>query len=246
MPNNNGVKIMNIGRSKSVPFPRVPSSIMAIVFPWLITILILYFDTVGSGEGAIVSTNPIVFFSIPLVFMFIFMPKDSWTSIKRALGIAIDSNKAVLIAVVSGLGGGSIGLMGNIFLTNAGIIPLYFSVLATSMPLVSIIIYHGVVSFFEESFSVLFIKMGANSLHKFGIGGFKGLTMAVLIGRGFWTSLHWFAYAGWAGPQSYPLFFIAFTLGVLFSFLSVLFGMFLNRSYFLIPAMTAHFKNVPA
>jgi len=229
----------NIYITKNVPFPNLPRGIGAIIFPWAITLGILYFEFQQGYK-----TNPIVLFSIPFLYLLVFMPKDSWNSIKEALGLSAPTLFDKIVALGSIFVGIFVAfIFYNMATAKAGIIPLNtYDIHTLSISLTSVIILNLVVAFFEEGTTVLFAKISTNWLYSRGMRGIIVFICGVMLARMFWTSMHWFSYGGYMGPQTYPLFLVAFVLGMIFSVLAIAFGLTRRRKYFYlsIPAIVAH------
>ncbi len=220
------------------PFPNLPKSLGAIIFPWAIALGILYFDFISNQQ-----TNPIVVYTIPLIFMLIFMPKDNWPNIKKALCIGIETLRDKLVALMAALGGIILGWgMYQFIVVRAAIIPLYFPPFLAITGVSEVFILMGVVSIFEEFFVVIFAKISGNFLFsRFGVLGIPGIFGGIIIARAFWSSLHYFSYGAFTGGlETLPLFVTAWSLGLLFSTLAIGTGIITGKKYLTIGGITAH------
>lgn len=217
------------------PFPNVPKSLGALIFTWFIVLGILYFDY-QSGQ----QTNPLIVYSIPLLYMFALMPKDSWKSIKEALGIAAPTLRDKFVTLVSAIAGLSLGIgLYNVVTRQASIIPLYFPPFLATLEPSGIIILMTVVGVWEEFYVILFSKTAGNWLYdKFGIRGISGMFGGMVIGRVFWSTLHLFSYG--VSMSTAPLFFVAWGLGVIMSTLAIGMGVITGKKYLTIAAIVAH------
>lgn len=243
-----------------IHFPNLSKSIMAIVAPWAVMLAILYFESelfgfdVPGGYYGHTTTNPILIFGFPILVALVLMPKDSYESIKHALGLAIDTLRGKAVAVTSILVGGSVGYILYFYISYKGsIIPFYIlpisTVVNSQLTFISIFMIYLVVAVGEEFVSILWAKNGANWLgSRFGTSFYPALIIGHVMARGFWASLHYFSYRAYVtGLGSIPLFMWAWGMGMIFVAMAFGFGktrdMLIGKSgisYMIYPAIAAH------
>lgn len=208
-------------------FPFVPISISPVIIFTALTLGILLFDSTGNY-----STNPIVFYSIPLLYSLIFLVGDSFKVILSVIGAYTPTLRSKIVAVVSipvgALAGWGLVTLamakGSIFkiatypwavtsLATAG-------TLATFTPSTSFILYL-VVGIFEEISAIIMGKNAANWLHNKNMDGVPASILGYMIGRIALTSHHWFSYGGLRSPG---LYFSAMFMFTVFTLMGILFG----------------------
>ncbi len=223
-------------------FPNLPRSIWAITLPWLTVLALLFFDSAMNT-----STNPVLIFGFPILITLVFMPKDSFENIKKSLGLSMPTLRDKFYNFLFGILGASLGMLMYYLLSiRASIIPLYFIPVSTLSALSInnpgyIAALYLLVAFSEETMCVLWMKNAANSLSfNAGLAGIGALTMGGTLARIFWSTDHWFAYQGWAGLESLPLFISAWGLGMLFTLLGIVAARLSGRFFFIIPPIMAH------
>lgn len=217
-----------------LPHPRFPKSIMAVVGIWILTLAILYFDRLQE-----IQTNFVVFFSIPMAFALLFMPKDSWQAFIKGAGLAMDTTRAKIMTAVGIIAGAVVGYLIFFFLTTTtSIVPLFFPVWISALPPVGIVALYSLVAFSEEFYVIFYAKVSHNWLHdKFKIGKMNGLIIGVVIARIFWSALHWFSYSGALNPTMY---IVAWGLGMMFSFGAIGLALFSEHKHLTIFCIVAH------
>lgn len=245
----------------NIHFPNLPKSIWAVAVPWAITLAMLYFETslfgfeAGGGYYGPTATNPVLLMGFPILISIVFMPKDSFETVKQVLGFAIPATKGKLMAASSIVTGLAAGYFLYFFITRAtGIIPLYIFPVSTlvysQLSLIAIAMLYAMVAIGEEVMCILWAKNSANWLgDRFGAGLGMALVGGHIIGRMFWASLHYFSYQAYlTGLNSIPLFMWAWSMGMVFVGLAfgfgrardVLMGEGSRFTYMIYPAIMAH------
>lgn len=220
-------------------YPHAPKSWWAIIIPFAIALSILYFDFT---QPEVYRTNPVVLFAIPIIFSLIYMRGESFDTIMESFGLNMPTAMDKLINIAGVVVGITVGIVLYYFLTlQAGIIPLYFIPLAQA-GIGGIFMLYGVVAVSEEIMTLQYAKIAANKFYGYGLEPFPAVLSAQMVGRAFWTSLHWFAYGGYMGLQALPLFIMAFSLGMIFSILAMGFGSLRKRYFLLSLAIACHFS----
>ena len=196
---------MSINLQSRLPYPYSPKSVWAVIIPWAITFTMLYFDFLENYK-----TNPIVLFSIPIIFSLIFMRNESFETLSQSFGLVFKTVRdyiAQIIAIVSGAITGY--LIYWALSLNLAIIPLYF--LPLSMTLTSILMTYAVVAFGEEIMSIQFAKILINIFYLRGYDEMTASVFGWLVSRAFWAGLHYFSY-GFFDLHTLPLFITAISI----------------------------------
>nr|BDD45910.1 hypothetical protein 15 [bacterium] len=226
-----------------IMFPNLPKSIWAIVIPWLAVLGLLFFDSAMNT-----STNPVLIFGFPIIMTLVFMPKDSFENIKSALGFSMPMFRDKFYNFIFTCIGGTLGIVLYYLLAvRANIIPLYFIPVSTLSALgidnqIYIAALYLLVAVSEETMCALWMKNAANSIsfNLSWIAGMGAITLGGAVARSFWSSDHWFAYQGWLGLGTLPMFVSAWGLGMLFTLLGLVAARLSGRFYFIMPAIMAH------
>ena len=236
-------------------FPFVPINPWGVVVTTVITLGILLFDASGKY-----STNPVVFYSIPLIYSLIFLSYESFQSIPYVIGLYFESTRSKIVAVLSiplGLfvGWGFVQLaMAKASIFKIATYPWAVTSLATAgtlstfTPSTSFVLYFFV-ALFEEVAAIIMGKNLANWLYTKGFGGIWASLVGYLLGRIALTAHHWFSYGGLQSPTLYLsaiMLFAVFTLlGILTAIVGSDTGDKLSDYYYvpiLLPVMVAaHF-----
>ena len=217
----------------SRPHPNVPKSIWSVVLVWAFTLGILYFDRLQE-----IQTNFLVFFSLPLLFLIVFMRKESFSSILKASGLNLPTNRDKAFAVIGVVLGAVVGIGFFMFFTlQMSIVPLFFPLWISALPIGGIVALYFVVGLFEELYVIFYAKISHNWLYdKFKIGKMNGLILGIVIARVAWSGLHLLSY-GTANPM---MFVIAWSLGMVFSFISIGLALFTSHKHLTYVAVSAH------
>ena len=212
-------------------FPFVPVSAVPVLIFSLITLGILLFDFSGNY-----STNPVVFYSIPLLYALIFLVNDSFPVIVSVIGAAVTTLRSKIVAAISiplgwlaGWGLVTISMAkGSIF--KIATYPWAVTSLATVGALstfttsTSFILYLFV-ALFEEIAAIIMGKNMANWLHSKGMSGIPASLLGYLLGRIALTSHHWFSYGGLREPSLYLSAMFMFTL---FTIMGIVIGILMK------------------
>jgi len=212
-------------------FPFVPVAIFPVIIFTLITLGILLFDFSGKY-----STNPVVFYSIPLLYALTFLVNDSFPVIISVIGAAVPTIRSKIVAVISipigwFAGWGLVNLAmakGSIFkiATYPWAVSSFATVgaLSTFTTSTSFILYLFV-AVFEEIAAIIMGKNAGNWLHSKGISGIPASLFGYLLGRIALTSHHWFSYGGLREPTLYLSAMFMFTL---FTMMGIGFGLLMK------------------
>ena len=212
-------------------FPFVPVSIIPVLVFTLITLGILLFDFSGNY-----STNPVVFYSIPLLYALTFLVNDSFPVILSVIGAAVPTLRSKIVAAISVpigwfVGWGLVSMAmakGSIF--KIATYPWAVTSLATVGTLstfttsTSFALYFFV-ALFEEIAAIIMGKNAANWLHSKGMNGIPASLLGYLLGRIALTSHHWFSYGGLREPSLYLSAMFMFTL---FTIMGLIFGILMK------------------
>lgn len=222
-----------LDESDERPHPHVPKNIFAVVAVWAFTLGILYFDRLQEIE-----TNFLVFFSLPLLFLIVFMRKESFSSILKATGMSLPTTRDKIFAVIGVVIGAFVGIGFFMFFTlQMSIVPLFFPLWISALPVGGIVALYFAVGLFEELYVIFYAKISHNWLHdKFKIGKMNGLIIGIVIARVAWSFLHLLSY-GTGNPTMY---LIAWSLGMIFSFISVGLALFTSHKHLTYTAVSAH------
>jgi len=199
-------------------FPFVPVSIIPVFVFTMITLGILLFDFSGNY-----STNPVVFYSIPLLYALTFLFNDSFPVIMSVIGASAPDIRSKIVAAISvplgWIAGWGLVTMamakGSIFkiatypwaITSLATV----GVLSTFTTSTSFVLYFFV-ALFEEIAAIIMGKNAGNWLYKKGMGGIPASLLGYFIGRIALTSHHWFSYGGLRDPSLYLSAMFMFTL----------------------------------
>jgi hypothetical protein len=217
-----------------VPFPLLPKSVGLVVFVFIITMTTLYFDYYQDYR-----TNPVVFYSIPILYLIVAMKKDSWANITKAWGLHFETLEDKVASVLSLPLGVLIGLVTyQIMSSRLAIVPLWFPEFLQTLPLTSNIIFFSVVAFGEEVFSIVIGKNFANWFaYNFDMSEVPAIFTGFLMGRLVWAGTHFMAYGGLQNPL---LYIVAFALGMIFTAGSYTIAVLSGRKWSLPLAFAAH------
>ena len=220
-------------RDSRLPHPNVPKNIFAVLAVWAFTLGILYFDRLQE-----IQTNFLVFFSLPLLFLIVFMRKESFSSILKATGLSLDTTRDKLFAVIGVVVGAFVGIGFFMFFTlQMSIVPLFFPLWISALPVGGIVVLYFAVGLFEELYVIFYAKISHNWLYdKFKIGRMNGLIVGIVIARVAWSGLHLLSY----GTGNPIMFVIAWSLGMAFSFISVGLALFTSHKHLTYAAISAH------
>ena len=214
-------------------YPYVSDSLMPVVFTVVYVLMFLYFEFTGQS-----SNNPMVIFSMPLLFLIVFLPRETPKILAKVLAYQFDTLRSKVVIIISIpisiLVGYGLSLLST---AKGGIMPmaLYpFSVASTNIvsanswaaAMASVVGVPAILLYFtvatgEESMRLIMMKHIANKLYP----GLKYIALIIItawvIATACWASMHWFAYGGFAKPALYlSLMF----LGLIWTLLGIGFG----------------------
>lgn len=222
---------------EEVPYPKAPRRIEAVLIVWLIAFILLYFDFL---EGY--RTNPVVLFSVPILFSLVFMRGEGFRDIAHSFGMIIVKAEDYLAHIMAILGGSIVGLLFSQVSIVTRIIPLYFPPLSIATTGVTgILALYAVVAVGEEVMSTQFAKIWANWLWLNLIKDTALVNISgYLISRVLWAGLHYFSY-GFFRIETIPFYIFAWFLGTIFSVVSIVLGLYFKKLYLITFAISAHF-----
>jgi len=214
-------------------YQYIPISILPLVVATIIILGALYFEVSGSYAPM----NPVIFFTLPLIFTLLFMTVETPKTILMAVGMWFQTTRSKIVAAVSipvgifvGWGLVSLSQIAPSILPIATY-PFALSSYATAgvSPILSLSPSVSFVLFFfvatgEEFLCLLLGKNLANFLHSKGM---RNTILACLIGflggRVLWAFWHVFSYQGFSNPG---LYLSAIMIGSVFTILAIFAGMF--------------------
>jgi hypothetical protein len=214
-------------------YPGLPASPWPMIIVVIITLGILYFD---STQGY--STNPVILFSIPMIYLILLTGTVGLDSMLKELGFWINNAWEFVVIAIGSVITFFLGMrLAEFAATKANsLISVYpFNMASTAQvnsftwqllslsPNYSFVLY-SVVATFEECYAFIFGKTFANFIYtKLGVKNrVVAEVVGFLVGRAAWAALHWFSYGGFSHPI---LYFNAFVLGTLFFFSSWIVGL---------------------
>lgn len=222
--------------SKDKLYEDIPDTILPSVAFTIYVLLILALEATGTY-----STNPAIFFGVPILYLVLFIKNKSIDNVIRVFGFELlnDFQKGIaLIGTVVGAGIGSflawwgvnkatslIALYPFAFASALDIPTRTASFLSISPTIQSIIFIF--VAFGEEIFVIMFFKNFANWFYPAVKNRINLEVSSILLARILWASMHWFAYRGIQQPMLYVS---AIAIGIIFTSTGWLFGAIAQRT----------------
>lgn len=210
-------------------YPHVPKSIVPIIVVTFLILTILFFDVRGGY-----STNPVIFYALPFLYLITFMTVETPKVILRTIGLYLPTWRSRIIAMISI----PLGLLLGWALVNFSkaaphILPIAtfpwvassyatagLGVLATFSTTTNFFLYM-VIAIFEEGTGLYLGKNFSNFLHSKGMRNtILACLIGLFVGRIILTSHHWFSYLGFQQPYLYfsaLMLFSIFTIGGIFT-----------------------------
>jgi len=217
----------------------VPTSVVPIIVATIIILGSLYFEVTGGYAPM----NPVIFFTIPLIVLVLFMSIETPKTIMMAVGMWFPTLRSKIVALVSIPLGILIGWALVTFSKTApSILPIAtypFAIASYAIaglqailslsPNVSLVLYFFVAV--GEEFAVILIgKNIANYLFSKGMRNtITACLLGLLGGRIIWAAWHFFSYGKLTQPY---LYLSAFMIGSLFTILAIFAGM-IAKGYFI-------------
>jgi hypothetical protein len=216
----------------------VPVSIVPIIVATVLILGSLYFEV----SGGYAPMNPVIFFTIPLLSLILFMSVETPKTIMMAVGMWFPTLRSKIVAGVTGALGILIGwALVNFSKTAPSILPIATYPFALSSyataglqailslsPSVSFVLFFFVAT--GEEFAVILLSKNlANYLFSKGM---RNTILACLLGflggRIIWAAWHFFSYGKLTQPY---LYLSALMLGSMFTITAIFAGM-LAKGYF--------------
>ena len=215
-------------------YPFLPSSLIPAIAVTLIVFAILIVD-ISTGE----STNVVVFYLLPFLFTLILFTQETVPIFLNSIGLRFDTLREKIVGVVSIPAGIFLGyLLVQLATAPGSVLPVAtFPFVASSLSTAGqgfilslagntagLIVFFGVVGFFEEVTSILLGKSISNWLFKKGIRASPLVISIVgyLVARFILVSHHFIAYGGFNQPA---LYFVAFFYFAIFTIFGIITGM---------------------
>ena len=217
-------------------YPHVPVSIFPIIVVTFLILTILFFDVRGGYE-----TNPIIFYSLPFLYLITFMTVETPRTILRTIGLYFPTWRSRIVAIISIPLGALLGwALVQFSKTAPTIFPIAtypwvassyatagLGILSTLTTTSSFFLYLAV-AIFEEGTGLYLGKNAANYLHSKGMRNtILACLIGLFVGRLVLSSHHWFSYLGFEQPY---LYFVALALFTMFTIAGIFTGM-IARGY---------------
>jgi len=213
-------------------FPFVPKSLFVPIFVTLFVLGILLFEVAGAS-----TTNPVIFYLVPFLFMIVTMTISNPQIIRSTLGLGLRDLREWVIVLISlpvgwFVGWGLVQLaMAKVFIFRIATYPWVAQTLATAGQLATFtttenFFLYLTVAFFEEGTSIILGKNMANWFHLKGVKGVLASIGGYIVARLILVSHHWFAYKGFSQPG---LYLSATVFFMIFTGLAVLVGLIIHR-----------------
>ncbi len=208
-------------------YPFISTSILPVLIYTALTLGILLFDSTGKY-----STNPLIFYSTPLIYVFVLLVGDSIPVILSVVGLWLPDLRSKIVALVSIPIGAFVGWgLVKLAMAKASIFKIATypwavtslstaGALATFTPSTSFFLY-VVVAIFEEVGAVIMGKNIANWLYQKGVKSIPSCIFGYLLGRIVLVTHHWFSYNG---LQNISLYISAFGMFVIFTVMGLIAG----------------------
>ena len=213
-------------------YPYVPVSLVPVAVVTFIILATLFFDV---RDPQTYSTNPVIFYALPMLYLITFMTIETPKTILRTLGLYFPTLLSKVVALFSLPIGYLVGKALAGFAVNPSsilVISTYpwvalstqsagVQTLASLSTTINVVLY-SVVAIFEEGSAIYMGKNIANWLDSKRMNAIIASGLGLFLGRVVLTAHHWFSYGGLAEPTLYisALFFF-----VVFTFMGIIAGM---------------------
>ncbi len=226
--NSEGSFIPADERDKLYPF--VPVSIIPVIIVTFIIMATLFFDFRGDFV-----TNPVIFYALPFLYLFVFLTVDTPLTLMRSIGLFLPTLRSKIVAILSvplgylvGWGLVQIASRPGSILQIATYPWVVLSTTQASLPFLSSLtptmsfMLYLTVAIFEEGTAIIMGKNIANWLDSKRMNTISASIIGLFLGRLVLVAHHWFSYGGVANISLYISAFVFFAI---FTILGILTGM---------------------